>query len=300
MNYLGQIQYMPLMLILLENNYSKDLELKIDTIKYKRIDPRLIFITEYDEQKPKKIESILIRFCSIHNELGDRFTVGKGDKAEDYDLINDYFPFNINIACIGRFGQGKSTGVNQILNEYKAKESSKGSSQTRELTFYQVSRQPIRILDIPGFESPYTLKKAIEKFKICGEKINKIKDNLHIILYFIKYSEDRKFMQLEYSILEEIYKHPSSKIIYVITQSNPNMDDIDKEEEITRINEGMQGITEDIKNGFEPFGKRELFKKIYDIFIQSEDYINSNKSIDSNIIEQQAKKLRLEAEDIII
>ena len=328
MNYLGQIQYMPLVLILLENNYSKDLELKIDTIKYKRIDPRLIFITEYDEQKPKKIESILIRFCSIHNELGDRFTIGKGDKAEDYDLINDYFPFNINIACIGRFGQGKSTGVNQILNEYKAKESSKGSSQTRELTFYQVSRQPIRILDIPGFESPQTVEKAIEKFQMCGEKINKIKDNLHIILYFIKYSEDRKFMQLEYSILEEIYKHPSSKIIYVITHSNPNMDDNDKEEEINRINEGMQGITQDtnifqetqpggmliasednvifvnfhkdIKNGFEPFGKRELFKKIYDIFIQSEDYINSNKSIDSNIIEQQAKKLRLEAEDIIL
>ena len=38
MNYLSQIQYMPLVLILLENNYSKEFKLKIDTIKYKRID----------------------------------------------------------------------------------------------------------------------------------------------------------------------------------------------------------------------------------------------------------------------
>ena len=58
------------------------------------------------------------------------------------------------------------------MNEYKAKESAKGCSQTKELTFYQVSRQPIRVLDIPGFESLETVQKAIAKFKKCGEKIN--------------------------------------------------------------------------------------------------------------------------------
>jgi GTP-binding protein EngB required for normal cell division len=91
--------------------------------------------------------------CSIHNELGDRFTYKKGDDLEDFDLIETYYPFNINIACVGRFGQGKSAGVNAILQEYKAKESSKGCSQTKELTFYQVTNQPIKLLDIPGFES---------------------------------------------------------------------------------------------------------------------------------------------------
>ena len=235
-NSLGQIQYMPIVLFLLENNFSTNIKLSIDEKKYKRVEPRLIIVTKFDEENPNNIEPLLLRFCSIHNELGDRFTVGEGNDAEDYDLIDNYFPFNINIACIGRFGQGKSTGVNVILNEYKAKESAKGSSQTKQLTFYQVLNQPIRLLDIPGFEDTETVKKAIEKFQQCGEKINKIKDNLHIILYFLNYGEQRAFANLELPILEEVCNHKTSKIIYVITHSNPNMDDQDKEDKIDNIN----------------------------------------------------------------
>ena len=242
-NSLGQIQYMPIVLFLLENNFSTNIKLSIDEKKYKRIEPRLIIVTKFDEENPNNIEPLLLRFCSIHNELGDRFTVGEGNDAEDYDLIDNYFPFNINIACIGRFGQGKSTGVNVILNEYKAKESAKGSSQTKQLTFYQVLNQPIRLLDIPGFEDTDTVKKAVEKFQQCGEKINKIKDNLHIILYFLNYGEQRAFANLELPILEEVCNHKTSKIIYVITHSNPNMDDQDKEDKIDNINEGLQNIT---------------------------------------------------------
>ena len=242
-NSLGQIQYMPIVLFLLENNFSTNIKLSIDEKKYKRVEPRLIIVTKFDEENPNNIEPLLLRFCSIHNELGDRFTVGEGNDAEDYDLIDNYFPFNINIACIGRFGQGKSTGVNVILNEYKAKESAKRSSQTKQLTFYQVLNQPIRLLDIPGFEDTETVKKAIEKFQQCGEKINKIKDNLHIILYFLNYGEQRAFANLELPILEEVCNHKTSKIIYVITHSNPNMDDQDKEDKIDNINEGLQNIT---------------------------------------------------------
>ena len=327
-NSLGQTQYMPIVLFLLENNYSNGITLSIDNKKYKRIDPRLIMLTKYDENNTENIEALLLRFCSIHNELGDRFTVGSGDKAEDYDLIEVYFPFNVNIACIGRFGQGKSTGVNAILKEYKAKESAKGSAQTKELTFYQASEQPIRILDIPGFEDAETVKKAVQKFQDCGKKINKIKDNLHIILYFLNYGETRSFAGIEFPIIEELCKHKSSKIIYVITHSNPNMDEEDKEEKIVNINEGLQNLTKntpihkesqkggmliasmdnvvfvnfhkDNKNGFEQFGLKELFKKMYDCFIMTEDYINSNKIMDDDYVKKQAVRLRAQAKDILL
>lgn len=327
-NSLGQIQYMPIVLFLLENNFSTNIKLSIDEKKYKRVEPRLIIVTKFDEENPNNIEPLLLRFCSIHNELGDRFTVGEGNDAEDYDLIDNYFPFNINIACIGRFGQGKSTGVNVILNEYKAKESAKGSSQTKQLTFYQVLNQPIRLLDIPGFEDTETVKKAIEKFQQCGEKINKIKDNLHIILYFLNYGEQRAFANLELPILEEVCNHKTSKIIYVITHSNPNMDDQDKEDKIDNINEGLQNITinskihnetidkgmlvasadnvvfvnfhRDNKNGFEPFGIQELFQKIYIYFIKSEDYINSNEKLDDQNVKKQAERLRAQAKEMLL
>ena len=331
-NRLGEVQYMPLVLFLLKNNYSNDIDFKIDEVKYKRLDHRLFLLAkldEYNEDCNKNVDEILLRFCSIHNELGDDFIIGKGDQAENYNLIYNYFPFNINIACIGRFGQGKSTGVNVLLNEYKAKESSKGSSQTKQLTYYQVSNQPIRVLDIPGFEDTETVKAAVEKFKQCGDKINKIKDNLHIILYFMNYHENRTFQTLELPILEELCNHPKSKVIYVITHSDPDMDEIDKEDKIRNINVGLQNLTKEkdttIKNAvkkggmleatvknvvfvnfhrdnktkFEKFGISKLFRTIYDYFILSEDYINSNKFLGKEQIEANAQRLRAQAEQIL-
>jgi hypothetical protein len=138
MNELSSSQYMPLILILTTENQNK--EIVIDTEEYDQIDPRLIFVENYTEDPDiieDKIVPILLRFCSIHNELGDVFSLDKDEKTEDkFDLIERAFPFNLNIVCIGRFGQGKSTGVNQILQEYKAKESNKGCSQTKNITFY--------------------------------------------------------------------------------------------------------------------------------------------------------------------
>ena len=331
-NRLGEVQYMPLVLFLLKNNYSNDIDFKIDEVKYKRLDHRLFLLAkldEYNEDCNKNVDEILLRFCSIHNELGDDFIIGKGDQAENYNLIYNYFPFNINIACIGRFGQGKSTGVNVLLNEYKAKESSKGSSQTKQLTYYQVSNQPIRVLDIPGFEDTETVKAAVEKFKQCGDKINKIKDNLHIILYFMNYHENRTFQTLELPILEELCNHPKSKVIYVITHSDPDMDEIDKEDKIRNINVGLQNLTKekdttiinsvkkggmleatvknvvfvnfhrDNKTKFEKFGISKFFRTIYDYFILSEDYINSNKFLGKEQIEANAQRLRAQAEQIL-
>jgi hypothetical protein len=185
MNALYQTHYMPFVLLL--STDENRLKLEINEREYKYLDPRLIIASYYNED-PSYIEliidQILLRFCSIHNELGDKFDIGIKEEA-DFDLIKEAFPFNMNIACIGRFGQGKSSGVNSIINEYKAKESSKGCSQTKNLTYYQIEGRPIRILDIPGFESEETVKKALEKLKICGELKNKMMDNIHIILYYI-------------------------------------------------------------------------------------------------------------------
>lgn len=224
-NQLEETKYMPLVLLLIEN-YNEKEGINFDQVHYEFIDPRLFFIAKFSKDPNvinQEIDPILLRICSIHNELGDRFTVGEGNNAEEYDLIQNYYPFNVNIACIGRFGQAKSAGINCILQEYKSKESSCGSSQTKHLTFYQVTNYPVRLLDIPGFEDEKHVNFAIEKFRLCGERINKIKDNLHIILYFINSSEKRTFQELELPILEEIIKHKSSKIIYVVTHCNKNM-----------------------------------------------------------------------------
>ena len=327
MNKLSSKQFMPLVLILTSKNSNK--KISIDIKKYDQIDPRFFFIENYIEDSDKieqTIVPIILRFCSIHNELGDKFSLNKSKKDEEaFDLIERAFPFNLNIVCIGRFGQGKSTGVNEILQEYKAKESNKGCSQTKNITFYQVKNKPIRILDVPGFESPETVKDAVEKFKTFGEKINKLRDSIHIILYFLNYNETRSFMELEYPILEEISNHESAQIIYVITHSkskNPKT----KQKIFERINSGIQGVTRnkplfkkikmfeakennvvfvnfhyDEDLDIEPFGNKELFKKIYDFFVNSECYKDSlNKYSSEEEIEKNALKLRAQAQNILL
>ena len=321
------IQFMPLVLILTNENSNK--EIFIDSKKYEQIDKRFFFIENYTEDPDEieeKIVPIILRFCSIHNELGDEFSLNKGEKDEEkFDLIERAFPFNLNMVCIGRFGQGKSTGVNQILQEYKAKESNKGCSQTKNITFYQVKNKPIRILDVPGFENEKTVQDAINKLKIYREKLNRLKDSIHIILYFLNYTETRAFMDLEYPILEEISYHESAQIIYVITHSkseNPKT----KQKIFDRINSGIQGITrnrplfkkikmfeateknvvfvnfhydEDLE--IEPFGRKDLFKKIYDFFVSSNDYRDSLKKYSTKEeIERTALKLRAQAESILL
>ena len=326
MNELSETQFLPLVLILTkEESYNK---IEIDNEKY-TFDHRLIFVRNYTEnqdQFEEIIAPVFLRFCSIHNELGDEFDMSGIKINEKYDLTEKGFPFNLNLACIGRFGQGKSTGINAILQEYKAKESGKGSSQTKKITYYLAKNQPIKILDVPGFESQETVKKAIEKFKIYGEAINKMKDNLHIILYFLNMNEKRAFQDLEYPMIEEIIKHKSTKIIYVITNSSPNIKDNKKKQVYDRINSGIEGITKNKpiqgkiqmfkanQNNvvfvnfhkyeisdivIEQFGKKELFNKIHEFFINSEDYKEKKEKFDEKKLEERLKSLRIKAEQIL-
>lgn len=320
MNELSETQYLPLVLLLVKGNLSNKFEINND--EYDSFDQRLIFLSNYTEnpnQFEKEIAPIFVRFCSIHNDLGDDFTLF--DKEERFDLREKGFPFNLNIACIGRFGQGKSTGINEILQEYKAKESSKGCSQTKKISFYQVKNQPIRILDIPGFENEQTVREVINQFQSLGKLINHMRDNIHIILYFLNYSEKRAFMKLEYPMIEEIVKHESTSLIYVITHSIPNLKEKSKIKIYDRINSGIQEITTDklsydkIKMfkadennvvfvnfhkredlNIEPFGQKELFKKIHDFFINSKDYKYLKNNCDKKLIEENAMKLRAQAQ----
>ena len=321
LNNLYYTHFMPLVL-LLSTNKNKT-KLNFDTDKYKFIDPKLILVSYYNEEPiyiDGVVDPILLRFCSIHNELGDRFSIKDEKFPCDYDLIEEYFPFNLNIACIGRCGQGKSTGVNILLQEYKARASSKGGSQTKQLTFYHSRNQPVKILDIPGFEDEKTVKDVVSKFKLCDEEINKIKDNIHIILYFLNYHGERTFYRYESPILEEIKNHKSSKIIYVITHCKKDMILREKKDFIRNMKEGLNAIIKDDNNIFEPtldnviflnfcfnpktndqaFGEKELFKKIHDFFIQSDDYKESCKDKKSKEeIENEASKLRASAQSLL-
>jgi len=326
LNGLREDYCMPILLFLVVDGKK---EITYDKKKYPKIKANLIISKKYSEnplyyKDEGYMKYLFIRFCSIHNELGDCFSIGEGKNVIDYDLIQQYFPFNLNLCCVGRFGQGKSTGVNVLLNEYKAKESSQGSAQTKHLTFYQVTNAPIRILDIPGFDSEENVNLAIDKLRICSSEINKLKDYIHFFLYFITGTEKRIFSQYECPIIEEIIKYKDSKVIYVVTHSDNEDEEEEKAEFINKINQGINGLKDidDEKKKLvkqmmnaskqnvvfvnfykekkkEAFGKKDLFQKIHDFFIESKFFKEASKNLNPEEVEKQASILKERANSIL-
>ena len=263
-NNINREHYMPMVLFLLDEydeenlDYSKK-KVVPDNKLYPKVDKRMIFTEDFNAikdytnllinkknqdakliQKIDKIKKILIRFCSYHNELGDYFTLINSAGGEMiYNLIKKKFDFTSNFCCIGRFGKGKSTGVNCLLGEKKAKESRSGTATTKKINYYYVKNCPIKIIDIPGFESKETVNNAIEKFREFGNKINYRSSELTAILYFVKATDERMFAELEFKMFKEIIRHETVPIIYILTHSSAKTD---KEEIYDMLNTGIKGV----------------------------------------------------------
>ena len=265
-NEINRIHYMPMVLFLLdeydENNFDYfDKKIVPDNKLYPKIDPRMIYTRGFSDIKIyvnnlmfnsnihlnekvirsiKKFKSILLRFCSYHNELGDYFKlINSQNQILKYDLVNKNYKMTYNFCCIGRFGKGKSTGVNCLLGEKKAKESRSGTATTKKINYYYLKNSPIKIIDIPGFESKETVNSAVLKFKEYGDKINYKKGELTAILYFIKSTDERMFAEMEYKMFKEIIKHENTPVIYILTHSSLTTD---KNEIYDMINTGIKGV----------------------------------------------------------
>ena len=245
MNSLNREHYIPLMLFLCNSFELEDLKkFNFDQKKYSKIDKRIIFFEKYEAdinnpEKMRKIRYRLERFCSYYNELGDRFTIGENDNRNDYDLTEMNFPFTVNICCVGRFGKGKSTGVNCILGEKNAKENKSGTTATMKINYYQVNQFPVKIYDLPGFENDKTVNNAIKQFKYLNDEIRQLQDQIHIFLYFIKSTDERMFTEMEFAIFEQIFQHKDAFVLYVLTHSTEKTD---KKEIYDMINTGVRGV----------------------------------------------------------
>ncbi len=254
--------YQPFLILLADDEKSKNSTISFlneDSIQKLSIDKRNIscFISPLKGNKEniKMIKTKILKIFSYYYQLGDNITY----KEHNFNLYkqNDKNLYSINVLVLGQSQVGKSTLINTLLKEKRAKEGGKGHSITTKMYAYHVDNIPLEIYDIEGFTGEKNINNVVKKISdmrdLLGEK------ELHIVIYVIDYGSNTFFNDNEFSIFKQLSeKYDFTQFLFVVTKSEEIVDD-EKIEDIQRafykmINKGLnQNKNNDIINMLQYF-----------------------------------------------
>ena len=142
-------------------------------------------------------------------------------EINNFNIIQSKNTFDI-LLC-GQTGSGKSTFINQFLNEKLSKEK-EGLFGTFKITSYLHPKYPIRIFDTPGWNNKNIFDKLLIR-NINNEyfQINNYFNNVNLILLFIELNYNRSldinyiknFIKTKKNIvivLNDFQTHPKKEI----------------------------------------------------------------------------------------
>ena len=207
-NLSNQKSKQPFILYITKKEQEPKVETLFNLITNEYFDKKTIYALKYPSlingNENKSILELICKFRNYYHEEGDSFQSFSEDIATNYKF---------NILVCGRAGTGKSSFINNLLGERKAKEG-EGLSVTHKIISYTLKDFPIIISDTPGFESDETVKEV----KILLDKYNKklidARKKVNLILYFCPYSE-RSILNMEVPILESLIEY-KTEILFVM------------------------------------------------------------------------------------
>ena len=153
------------------------------------------------------IKSKLEKIFCYYNELGDYIFKNKDDSLDMDNKDNEsQKSLRINILCAGKSQRGKSSFINLLLKEKRAKERGSGKACSSKILKYKVDDIPLNIFDTIGISDD-------KNGSIMDELISKIKnfqnelkeESLHLILYFIDYNDPIIFEKREEDIFNQLF-----------------------------------------------------------------------------------------------
>ena len=151
------------------------------------------------------------------------------DNFENESIMK--YKATLNVLIIGRPGCGKSTLINLLLNERRAREGL-GYSITRLYSQYVHRKYPITFTDTPGFEDDESLKQMERFLSIYNTFFKKGRNKYHLVLYLINTSNERSFLGIELYLIDYINKNLNIPIFFVCTHSRTEESSIEFKEEV--------------------------------------------------------------------
>ena len=274
----------PFMLFLTKKDNNPNILNLFQFVDNEFFDKRNVYAYKFpsNDEEINKIHKFFLKCMNYYHEVGN-----SGIKTQNQSF---------NMLICGPAGVGKSSFINQFLQEKTAKEG-EGLSVTHEITSYFHPIYPIRIYDTPGFEDDNTVRmvqRTIEKFE---KDIEDSKNHFDLILYFNQLKERSLYVQ-EIDLLKNLIRQ-NKKMILILNDHSKNtpkerkrlteifkgslkqvINSMPYNERNTQILDNIvlinlrQSIEEDEEEDEEKvikvkqcYGMDKLFKKIYDIFV---------------------------------
>ena len=274
-------------------------------------DKRNVYAYKFPTNNNEKenIHKFFINSMNYYHEIG---TGASGSQLQTF-----------NVLICGGAGVGKSTFINQFLQEKRAKEG-EGLSVTHEITNYLHTKYPIRIFDTPGFEGSDTIAMVEKAIKQFDKDVVDAKNHFDLILYVCKL-QARTFLEMEIPLIKYLIKK-NKKMIFVlnnhgntksecktlleVTKSslkqivnadenidNSRLDEILKNMVIICLKQKIEDDEDDDeeeeikkKKIKQCYGMDELFNKIYELF--REDKIVIHEIEGANNVEEIIKVIQ--------
>lgn len=240
-------------------------------------DKRNVYAYKFPEnnQEKENINKFFIDAMNYYHEIG---TGSNGEQLQTF-----------NILICGGAGVGKSTFINQFLQEKRAKEG-EGLSVTHEITNYLHSKYPIKIFDTPGFEGSDTIamvRKTIEQF---DKDICEAKNHFDLILYVCKL-QDRTFLELEIPLLIYLIKS-NKKMIFILNNHGNTRSECKKMLEVTKSSLKQIVKAENDKIKESKAENDEIKESRLDELVKNMVIINLKQKIEDDDDEEEEKKKR--------
>lgn len=217
------------------------------------------------EQIFKKLWSI----CCYYNEIGDDIIIPELELIGPKNELNVKYTNCLNFFLIGKPGAGKSTLINIICNEKKAKE-----KRTNNIVKYFIVDFPIALYDTPGFNSRNDIDELIEKIKKKMKEFYDLKEQIHGIFYVINSKSTRTLDEGELILIKFLLKYEIPLFFILNFSKFKNLkrnnylgsllEILEKEYPKSQIKKYIYLIN--LKNDYEGniiFGLDKLFKDLY-------------------------------------